>query len=323
MSERHIKDIAVSVLQIEAQSITGLVKQINSDFVSACEIMMQCTGRIVVTGMGKSGHIGGKIAATLASTGTPAFFMHPGDASHGDLGMITTHDVVLAISNSGCTDEIVNILPIIKHLGVPLVAMTGNAASVLATRARVHLDTSVAEEACPLGLAPTASTTAALAMGDALAVAIFDSRGFTEEDFARSHPSGQLGRRLLLRVADIMQTGDDLPSVSANASLSQAVVEITRAGIGMTAIVDDSNRVLGIFTDGDLRRHLDEQTDFHKTPIANIMTRDCITVGPELLAAKSLQIMQDKSINALIVVDEEHRIIGAFNMHTLLRAGLA
>ncbi len=323
MSPSTIKEIASAVLTTEAKSITDLLDRIDDDFVKACKIMMGCTGRVVVTGMGKSGHIGSKIAATLASTGTPAFFVHPGEASHGDLGMITAQDVVLALSNSGSTDEIISIVPIIKRLGVPLIAMTGDADSVLANEANVHLDISVEKEACPLGLAPTASTTATLAMGDALAVAILDSKGFTEQDFARSHPGGRLGRRLLLHVADIMQTGDSIPKVSPDVTLSQAVMEITRAGIGMTAIVDETDHVIGIFTDGDLRRHLDDQIDPHTTPIADIMTRSCTTISSEILAAESLQIMQDKSINALLVVDEEQRVIGALNMHTLLRAGVA
>lgn len=323
MSPATIKEMASAVLTTEAKSITDLLERIDDEFVKACELMMACTGRVVVTGMGKSGHIGSKIAATLASTGTPAFFVHPGEASHGDLGMITAQDAVLALSNSGSTDEIVSILPIIKRLGVPLIAMTGNSHSTLALEADVHLNVGVAKEACPLGLAPTASTTATLAMGDALAVAILDSKGFTEQDFARSHPGGRLGRRLLLHVADVMQTGDNIPSVTTGVSLSQAVAEITRAGIGMTAIVDDQNHVLGIFTDGDLRRHLDDKTDPHQTTIAEIMTKDCTTVTADILAAESLQIMQDKSINALLVVNHEQQLIGALNMHTLLRAGVA
>jgi len=284
--------------------------------------MLQCKGRVVVTGMGKSGHVGRKIAATLASAGTPSFFMHPGEASHGDLGMITAGDVVLAISNSGGTSEIVTILPLIKRLGVPLVTLTGDPRSRMAEAADVNINVGVEEEACPLGLAPTASTTATLAMGDALAIALLEARGFSAEDFARSHPGGRLGRRLLLHVADIMHTGDDMPSVSMDVPISQALMEMTRTGLGTTAIVDDNRKVLGIYTDGDLRRTLDRELDVHKARIAEVMTTECVTVSPNILAAEGLKVMEDREINALLVVDEDHRLVGVLSMHDLLRAGV-
>lgn len=322
-TKNHIRKIGIAVLRQEAQSITDLIQRVDKNFEQACELMLGCKGRIVVTGMGKSGHIGNKIAATLASTGTPAFFMHPGEASHGDLGMITHRDVVIALSNSGSTEEIIRIVPLIKRLGVPLIAMTGNPISELAQESDVHIDVSVAEEACPLGLAPTSSTTAALAMGDALAIALLDDRGFTEQDFARSHPGGRLGRRLLLHIRNIMQTGKDIPHVPPEASLSESMIEMTRASIGMTAIVDDSMQILGIFTDGDLRRTLENKVDLHDCRIDTVMTTNCTLVSADILAAEGLQIMQDKSINALLIVDDDKRLIGALNMHTLLRAGVA
>jgi len=323
MPENHIREMGIAVLQTEAKSISDLISRIDEHFVKACQLMLACTGRIVVTGMGKSGHIANKIAATLASTGTPAFFMHPGEASHGDLGMITPQDVVIALSNSGTTEEIISIVPLIKRLGVPLIAMTGDAQSELAQEADIHLDISVEKEACPLGLAPTASTTASLAMGDALAVALLDRRGFTEQDFAQSHPGGRLGRRLLLHIGDIMHTGDDIPRVSADMTLSQAMLEMTRAGIGMTAITNDSNEVLGIFTDGDLRRVFEDRIDPHKSLIDSAMTRHCTTVKADILAAEGLKIMQEKRINSLLVTNDDQQLIGALNMHTLLRAGVA
>jgi arabinose-5-phosphate isomerase len=272
--------------------------------------------------MGKSGHIGGKVAATLASTGSPAFFVHPGEASHGDLGMITAADVVLALSNSGETDEIVTILPLIKRIGVPLITLTGNPESRLAREATVNIDVSVAKEACPLGLAPTASTTAALAMGDALAVALLEARGFSAEDFARSHPGGRLGRRLLLHIADIMHSGEAVPRVREDMPMREALLEMSRKGLGMTAIVDADERVLGIFTDGDLRRALDRRVDPHTVGIAEVMTRRCKTVGPSVLAAEALHLMQTHKINGLLVVDGDGRLVGALNMHDLLRAGV-
>jgi len=323
MPENHIREMGIAVLQTEAKSISDLVARIDEHFVKACQLMLACTGRIVVTGMGKSGHIANKIAATLASTGTPAFFMHPGEASHGDLGMITSQDVVVALSNSGTTAEIISIVPLIKRLGVPLIAMTGDPGSELAQEADYHLDVSVEKEACPLGLAPTASTTASLAMGDALAVALLDRRGFTEQDFARSHPGGRLGRRLLLHIGDIMQTGDNIPQVFADATLSQTMLEMTRAGIGMTAITNDRHEILGIFTDGDLRRVFEGKIDPHESPIDGLMTKECTTVTADMLAAEGLKIMQENKINSLLVVDENQQLAGALNMHTLLRAGVA
>jgi arabinose-5-phosphate isomerase len=285
--------------------------------------MLACSGRVVVTGMGKSGHIAGKIAATLASTGTPAFFVHPGEASHGDLGMITRQDVVLALSNSGETAEIVTILPLIKRLAVPLIALTGNPQSTLAQCATAHINVAVAQEACPLGLAPTASTTAALVMGDALAVALLQVKGFSRDDFALSHPGGSLGKRLLLKVSDVMHGGDAVPAVADHALVSQALVEMTNKKLGMTAVVDATQRVMGIFTDGDLRRMLEKNRDVHSTPIAEVMTTGCTTISADRLAAEAMQIMEHKKINALLVVDDQQRLVAALNMHDLLRAGLA
>ena len=284
--------------------------------------MLECRGRVVVTGMGKSGHIAGKIAATLASTGTPAFFVHPGEASHGDLGMITTADVLLALSNSGETGEIVTILPIIKRLDVPLIAMTGNPGSTLSLAASANINVSVEKEACPLGLAPTASTTAALAMGDALAVALLESRGFTEEDFARSHPGGALGRRLLLLIDDLMHTGDAIPRVSVDTSLTDTLMEMTRKGLGMAVVVDDQRRVAGVYTDGDLRRSIDHKIDLHNAVVRDVMTAAPKTVQPGMLAAEALQIMDKTKINALPVVDADNKLVGALNMHDMLRAGV-
>jgi arabinose-5-phosphate isomerase len=312
----------VQVNRTEARAIASLEPRINGAFIAACRLMFACGGRVVVTGMGKSGHIARKIAATLASAGTPAFFMHPGEASHGDLGMITAGDVVLALSNSGETDEILTILPLIKRLGVPLITLTGNERSRLAREADVNIDVSVEQEACPLGLAPTASTSAALAMGDALSIALLEARGFGPEDFARSHPGGRLGRRLLLRIGDIMHTGDGVPRVAAGATLSAALVEMTRTSLGMTAVVDVHGQVLGIFTDGDLRRTLDGELDPRRTPIVDLMTPGCITVDADMLAAEALAIMERRKINALLVVDAEGRLEGAMNMHDLLRAGV-
>lgn len=317
----RIRQLGREVLDLEARSVQALCERVNQDFVTACGHMFGCRGRVVVTGMGKSGHIGSKIAATLASTGTPAFFVHPGEASHGDLGMITRDDVVMALSNSGETGEITTILPLIKRLGVPLIAMTGNPASTLATTASVHLDVSVDQEACPLGLAPTSSTTATLAMGDALAVALLEARGFTAEDFALSHPGGSLGRRLLLHVADIMHRDEQIPMVGSEATLSEALLEISRKGLGMTTIVDDEHRLIGIFTDGDLRRTLDQGLDVRNTRIDQVMTRNAKTVEAGILAAEALQLMENHKINALAVV-EEQKVIGALNMHDLLRAGV-
>ncbi len=312
-----------AVITTEAEAVGALTSRIDRAFAEACRLMLACEGRVVVTGMGKSGHIGEKIAATLASTGTPAFFVHPGEASHGDLGMITAHDVVVALSNSGETAEILTIVPILKRLGVPLIALTGRPESRLARAASAHVDVSVAREACPLGLAPTASTTAALAMGDALAVALLKSRGFTEADFARSHPAGALGRRLLLRIEDIMHTGAQIPEVGEGARLTEALLEMTRKGLGMTTVTDRTRRVLGIFTDGDLRRLLDHgECHIHNLPISEVMHRNPITVVQDQLAAEALRVMEQCRVNALPVVDEGGRLVGAINMHDLLRAGV-
>jgi len=322
MTDATMKKLGLAVLETEAAAIEALKSRIDAGFVRACQYMLDCEGRVVVIGMGKSGHIGSKIAATLASTGTPAFFVHPGEASHGDLGMITPKDVVLALSNSGATEEILTILPIIKRLHVPLISLTGNPDSALAQAASVNLDVSVAEEACPLGLAPTASTTAALAMGDALAISLLEVRGFTSDDFARSHPGGKLGRRLLLLIDDLIHTGERVPKVISGTLICDALLEITRKGLGVTAIVDNDNVVQGIFTDGDLRRALDRAADLNATPIDELMTRDCTLVSPGLLAAEALQIMEDGKFSALLVVDDNKHLIGALNMHDLLRAGV-
>lgn len=312
----------IAVVRTEAAAIAALEERIGDDFVRACRIMLACDGRVVATGMGKSGHIAKKIAATMASAGTPAFFLHPAEASHGDMGMITANDVVLALSNSGETDEILAIIPLIKRLGVPLVTLTGNASSRMAREATVNIDVSVKQEACPLGLAPTASTSAALAMGDALSIAMLEARGFGPEDFARSHPGGRLGRQLLMRIRDIMHSGNAVPCVSADAMLSDALMEMTQKSLGMTAVVDDERHVLGIFTDGDLRRALDRRRDAAATPIRDVMTPGCVTVRPELLVAEALKIMEANSINGLLITDADDRLCGAMNMLDLLRAGV-
>ena len=321
-SKADLRKTGISVVAIESAAVRDLEARINADFVAACEYMLACKGRIVVTGMGKSGHIGNKIAATVASTGSPAFFVHPGEASHGDLGMITASDVVLALSNSGETNEIVTILPLIKRMHAPLISMTGNPDSTLAREADVNLDVSVAKEACPLDLAPTASTTAALVMGDALAIALLEARGFTAEDFALSHPGGSLGRRLLLHVHDIMHKDNAIPAVTRGASLRDALMEMTAKGLGMTAVVDDEGRPVGIFTDGDLRRCLDRGIDVRSANIAEVMIPGGKRIAPDRLAAEALNLMEDNKINALLIVDEDERLCGALNMHDLLRAGV-
>jgi arabinose-5-phosphate isomerase len=322
MNADVLRNLGLEVINIERQAIAALAYRIDNDFVKACRLMLACQGRVVVIGMGKSGHIGGKIAATLASTGTPAFFVHPGEASHGDLGMITRQDVVLALSNSGETHEIVTILPIIKRLGVPLIALTGNRNSALATFATVNIDVGVTQEACPLGLAPTASTTAALVMGDALAVSLLEARGFTRDDFALAHPGGTLGRRLLWLVSDIMHTGNEIPLVSTDAFIGAALLEMTGKKLGMTAVADAQGKVVGVFTDGDLRRMLEKNLDIHGTKISEVMTVGCTVIPEHILAAEALRIMEEKKINALIVVDEQHCARGALNMHDLIRAGI-
>lgn len=315
--------MAREVIDIERQAIDALPARLDQAFVDACRLMIDCEGRVIVTGMGKSGHIGGKIAATLASTGTPAFFVHPGEASHGDLGMITDRDVVIALSNSGETGEMLAILPVIKRLGVGLVAMTGRPDSTLAQAADVHLDVGVDREACPLNLAPTASTTATLVMGDALAVALLDARGFQPEDFALSHPGGSLGRRLLLHVRDVMHTGEQLPRVGPRQSVKQALLVMSSGGLGMAAVVDEHERLLGLFTDGDLRRLLDRSDFDLDCPIEKVMTPDPRTCPANVLAAEAMAMMERDKINGLLVVDEQKRLVGALNMHDLLRAGVA
>ncbi len=322
LHDDKLRELALAVIQVETQAISALSRQVDESFVAACRLMFNCKGRVVVIGMGKSGHIAGKIASTLASTGTPAFFVHPGEASHGDLGMITRHDVVLALSNSGETEEILKILPLIKRLAVPLIAMTGNLKSTLAGFADTHINVSVEHEACPLGLAPTSSTTAALVMGDALAVSLLEARGFTRDDFALSHPGGSLGKRLLLRVGDIMHVDAAIPTVHQSALISAALLEMTEKKLGMTAIVEDNYRLIGIFTDGDLRRMLGKNLDVRTTPIVDVMTPNCTTIKPEALAAEAMQIMEQKKINGLIVVDERQQVVGALNMHDLVRAGI-
>jgi len=323
MDNNKVLTLARAVIENEAHATLALLPRLDQDFVKACEYMLHCQGRIVVIGMGKSGHIANKIAATLASTGSPAFFVHPGEASHGDLGMITDKDVVIALSNSGETDEILTIVPLIKRLHVPLISLTGNPQSRLAHEASVNLDVSVEKEACPLGLAPTTSTTVTLVMGDALAIALLESRGFTADDFARSHPGGRLGKRLLLHVADIMHRDAAIPTVAADATLSAALIEMTRKGLGMTTVIDAQHQLLGVFTDGDLRRILDHgEVNVHQIKIADIMTRHCKSIHANQLAAAALQIMDSKRINALPVVDEHNTLIGAINMHDLLRSGV-
>jgi arabinose-5-phosphate isomerase len=323
MDKIKLKSLAQAVIDNESTAIKTLGERIDEAFIHACELMLQCKGRIVVMGMGKSGHIGGKVAATLASTGTPAFFVHPGEASHGDMGMITPTDVVLAFSNSGETDEIKTLLPLIKRLDVPLIALTGNPGSTLARNADAHIDVSVEKEACPLGLAPTTSTTAALVMGDSLAISLLEERGFTPDDFALSHPGGTLGKRLLLRISEIMHTGDAIPKVSEQVSLNEALIEMSKKSLGMTAIVDNDNKVLGVFTDGDLRRVLDHgEVNIQRIRVTDVMTKHCKTTHADALAAETLAMMQQYKINALPVVDDDNRLVGAMNMHDLLRAGV-
>ncbi len=319
---QRLQQLGMAVIRNEAAAVEALLGRVNEEFARACYFLLHCEGRIVVIGMGKSGHIGGKIAATLASTGSPAFFVHPGEASHGDLGMIISKDVVLALSNSGETREILTILPLIKRLNVPLIALTGNPSSNLARESDVHIDVSVEQEACPLNLAPTSSTTAALAMGDAMAIALLESRGFTEQDFARSHPGGTLGRRLLLHLGDIMHRDGDIPMVREEASLRDALMEMTRKGLGMTTVVDAAGRLIGVYTDGDLRRTLDRGLNIHACQVHEVMTRNCVTARAELLAAEGLQLMDAHKISALPIIDHEQRLVGAVNMHDLLRAGV-
>jgi arabinose-5-phosphate isomerase len=321
-TDNELLELGREVLRIEADAVLSLVDRLGPGFVEAIRRILECRGRIVVSGIGKSGHVAHKIAATLASTGTPAFFVHPAEASHGDLGMITPDDVVIALSNSGETAELVAIVPLIKRHGTSLIAITGVATSTLATLADVHLDAAVEREACPLGLAPTSSTTAALALGDALAVALLKARGFSAQDFARSHPGGKLGRRLLVRVSDVMHTGKDLPTVGSESSLADALLEMSAKGLGMTAIIDDAQHILGIFTDGDLRRVLAAGADLRQARIADLMKRNPRTIDGDRLAAEAVQQMEAMRINGMLVADSENRLLGIFNMHDLLRAGV-
>ncbi len=312
---------AERTIKLEQQAVARLADYLDEHFTRACQMIIQCRGRVVVTGMGKSGHIGNKIAATLASTGTPAFFVHPGEASHGDMGMITAADVVIALSNSGETNEVTSMLPLLKRMGTPLISMTGNPSSTLAKAANSHLYTGVEQEACPLDLAPTSSTTAALVMGDALAIALLEAKGFTAEDFAFSHPGGSLGRRLLLKVEDIMHSGEQLPVVNTSTRLSEALLVVTSKGLGMTTVQDDNGDLAGIFTDGDLRRAIDQGVDIRACSMSDIMTANCKTTTQGILAAEALKIMEDNKINALVVKDEQ-RTVGVVTMHDMLRAGV-
>ena len=314
--------LGLAVIETEAQAVFELSQRINEEFEKACHILLGCKGRVVVMGMGKSGHIGGKIAATFASTGTPAFFLHPAEASHGDFGMITSQDVVVAISNSGNTQEIVTLLPLIKRLSVPLIALTGNKESTIAQYADIHLDVSITQEACPLGLAPTTSTTVALVMGDALAIAILEARGFSTDDFARSHPGGSIGKRLLLCIDELYHHGADIPIVTENTSISDALIEVTAKKLGMTCVVNASGVLTGVYTDGDIRRTLTSGCDINTTTIAEVMTRNCKTIQKGLLAAEALAIMQKYNITSLIVTDEQQEPIAVIHLHDLLRAGV-
>lgn len=324
--DRHVSatpralELAREVLSIEAAAVQALTTRVDDDFLRALDVILHCEGRVIVSGMGKSGHIARKIAATMSSTGTPAYFVHPAEASHGDLGMITSKDVIIALSYSGESQELMTIVPVIKRQGAKLVSMTGNPSSSLAQAADVHLNAAVGKEACPMGLAPTASTTAALALGDALAVALLDAKGFGAEDFARSHPGGNLGRRLLTHVRDIMRSGDRVPMVREDAMLSGAILEISKKGVGMTAIVDAERHVLGIYTDGDLRRTLEKKLDFNTTPVRSVMSAKPRCIGPDALAAEAVQMMEQYNISQMLVVDEQHKLVGALNMHDLLHA---
>ncbi len=316
----HALDLARRVLTIEAAAVQALVERIDDHFLAALNLILSCKGRVIVSGMGKSGHIARKIAATFSSTGTPAYFVHPGEASHGDLGMVTAQDVFIGISYSGESEELLTIVPTLKRQGAKFISLTGNPQSSLAREADVHLNGAVAQEACPMGLAPTASTTAALALGDALAVALLDAKGFGEQDFARSHPGGSLGRRLLTHVRDVMHTHASIPAVREDATLADAVLEISRKGLGMTGIVDASHHLLGIYTDGDLRRTLEKKLDFNATPISSVMSRRPRSIGPDALAVEAVQLMEQYNISQLLVVDAANKVVGALNMHDLLKA---
>lgn len=322
MATLNFIEQGLRVLDVERQALSDIAQYVDENFHNACQLMYDCEGRIIVIGMGKSGHIGNKIAATLASTGSPAFFVHPGEASHGDLGMITKNDVVMLISNSGETSEVLNIIPVLKRLGAKMIAMTGNTQSTMATLANVHVCIKVEKEACSLGLAPTSSTTATLAMGDAMAVALLEARGFTADDFALSHPGGSLGKRLLLTLKDVMHSGANTPIIDASQTVKDALIEMSAKGLGMTAIVDENQQLVGLFTDGDLRRILEQRIDIHTTQIDVVMTKSCTTATQDILAAEALNIMERKRINGLIVVNEKNQPIGALNMQDLLKAGV-
>ena len=321
-ANRNLLKLARRVLSIEAAAVAALAERVGEPLLQACELCISCPGRVVVIGMGKSGHIGGKIAATLASTGTPAFFVHAGEAGHGDMGMITANDVVVAVSNSGQTGEMSDLLPVMARLKVPLITLTGQPDSKLAQSATVNLDVSVAEEACPMNLAPTASTTATLAMGDALAIVLLERRGFGPDDFARTHPGGTLGKRLLIRVADVMHEGEELPRVTTTTTVREGLLEMTAKGLGIAAVVGDDDKLLGVFTDGDLRRALDRKIDIHNSTMSEVMTSGGKTVTADQLAAKALTTMERHRITALVVVDDHSRLIGALNIHDLFRAGV-
>ena len=311
------------VIDVERKALDNLYQYVDSaEFATACKLIFECTGKVIVMGMGKSGHIGNKISATFASTGTPAFFVHPGEASHGDLGVLSENDIILAISNSGEAAEILTLMPVIKRMGLPIIAVTGKPQSTMAKHSVVHLCIEVPEEACPLGLAPTSSTTATLVMGDALAVALLQARGFTKDDFALSHPGGMLGRKLLLKVSDVMHKGADLPLVRHNICITDALYEISKKGLGMTAVTDDANKLVGIFTDGDLRRVIDAQVNLRETSISDVMSKGCITISEGILAAEALKVMDEKDINGLIIIDDNNTPIGALNMLDMVRAGV-
>ncbi|GIU41199.1 arabinose 5-phosphate isomerase [Shewanella sairae] len=323
VDENQLRQWGTKVVDIEKQALENLYQYIDSsEFAQACQLILQCTGKVIVMGMGKSGHIGNKISATLASTGTPAFFVHPGEASHGDLGVLSENDIVLAISNSGEASEILTLIPVIKRMGLPLISVTGKPESSMAKLAQLHLCIEVPEEACPLGLAPTSSTTATLVMGDALAVALLQARGFTQDDFALSHPGGSLGRKLLLKVSDVMHKGDELPSVKHDICITEALYEISKKGLGMTAVVDSNNTLVGIFTDGDLRRVIDADVNLRTTSIADVMTQGCVTITENILAAEALKVMDTKSINGLVVINEQQQPVGALNMLDMVKAGV-
>lgn len=323
VDQSQLRQWGCKVIDIEKSTLDNLYQYVDSvEFAQVCELILNCTGKVIVMGMGKSGHIGNKISATLASTGTPAFFVHPGEASHGDLGVLSDNDIILAISNSGESSEILALMPVIQRKAIPIIAMTGKPESTMARLATIHLCIEVPEEACPLGLAPTSSTTATLVMGDAIAIALLQAKGFTREDFAMSHPGGALGRKLLLKVNNVMHSGDNLPLVKHDICITEALYEISKKGLGMTAIVDDQNKLVGIFTDGDLRRVIDAQVNLRTTPIAEVMTRNCVTITDNVLAAQALQVMDSKNINGLIVIDKNDHPIGALNMLDMVKAGV-